>query len=399
LHPIWGLAILLGVMFCVFQAVFSWAQLPVDLIKHGFDAMGAFIGQHMPEGLLKSFIIDAMIGGLGAVLQFLPQILILFFFILSLEESGYLPRAAFLLDGMMSKLGLSGRSFIPLLSSFACAIPGIMATRSIHDKRDRLTTILIAPLMTCSARLPVYTLLISAFIPARAGWGLISLQGAILFGLYIAGILGAVLVALVLKLGRKTKVEQALLMELPSYRRPSLQGLAIGLLERAQIFMKRITGIIFAVNTLLWFLTRFPLAPVGGKDPAITYSFAGFAGKVLAHIFAPIGFNWQICVALIPGLAAREVAVSALGTVYAVSGSEEQASTALGQVVAHQWSLATAMSLLAWYVFAPQCFSTLTVIKRETGSWRFVALTAGYLFAMAYAASFITYHLMGGQNL
>ncbi|HWU50341.1 MAG TPA: ferrous iron transporter B [Asticcacaulis sp.] len=394
LHPVFGLMILALTMFVVFQAVFSGATPAMDAITAGFDWAAGLVRDHMPDGLLKGFLADAVIGGLGSVIVFLPQILILFFFILVLEESGYLPRAAFLLDHLMSKAGLTGRSFIPLLSSHACAIPGIMATRSIHDVRDRITTILIAPLMTCSARIPVYVLLISAFIPERSVFGVLSFRGLVLFGMYLIGISGGLMVSTVMKWTRRDRSEHPLLMELPSYRLPSLRNLAIGLWERAQIFMKRITGIIFAANTLLWVLTTFPGKPAGATGPDIDYSVAGMIGHLLHPIFAPLGFNWQICVALIPGLAAREVAVSALGTVYAVQGSEDTVSQALGHLISTQWSLATALSLMAWYVFAPQCMSTLAVIRRETNSWKMVAVTAGYLFGLAYVAALIVYQIV-----
>ena len=393
LHPVFGLMILTFIMFVVFQAVFTGATPVMDLITAGFDALAALVRDHMPDGVLKSFVADAVIGGIGSVIVFLPQILILFFFILVLEESGYLPRAAFLLDNLMSKAGLTGRSFIPLLSSHACAIPGIMATRSIHDLRDRLTTILIAPLMTCSARLPVYGLLIGAFIPEHTLFGFLSFRGLILFAMYIIGIGGGLLVSFVMMLFRRDKSEHPLMMELPSYRLPSARNLAIGLWERAKIFMQRITGTIFAANTILWVMTSFPGKPAGATGPAIDYSLAGMVGHALQPVFAPIGFNWQICVALIPGLTAREVAVSALGTVYSVAGTDDAATTQLSHVVASQWSLATALSLLAWYVFAPQCMSTLMVIRRETNSWKMVGITAGYLFGLAYLASLVTYQI------
>lgn len=391
LNPVFGLPILALLMFVVFQAVFAWATPLMDGIEGLFGWAAEMVRAHMPEGLLQSFIADAMISGVGSVLVFLPQILILFFFILVLEESGYLPRAAFLLDTLMARAGLTGRAFIPLLSSFACAIPGVMATRSIHDIRDRLTTIMIAPLMTCSARLPVYALLIAAFIPERQVWGVLSFQGLVLFGLYIAGILSALIVAWVMKLLRTDKSPAMLLMELPSYRLPNPRNLALGLWERAGIFMRRITGVIFAANTLLWVLATFPRPPANATQPAIDYSFAGMIGHAIEPIFRPIGFTWEICIALIPGMAAREVAVSALGTVYAISGSEDAVANQLQATVAAQWSLATGFSLLAWYIFAPQCLSTLAVIRRETNSWKFVGITAGYLFALAYLASFLTY--------
>ncbi len=393
LHPVAGLVILAVLMFLIFQAVFSWAQPLMNGISTGVAALAMLSAQMLPDGMLRSLLADGILAGLGSVLVFLPQILILFLFILVLEESGYLPRAAFLLDRLMFKAGLTGRAFIPLLSSFACAIPGIMATRSIQDPRDRLTTILVAPLMTCSARLPVYTLLIAAFIPQREVWGLFNLQGLVLFALYFAGITSALTVASVIKRLRRDKSEHALLMELPSYRLPNPRDIIIGLKERAFIFLKRVGGVILALTVLLWFLASFPAPPAGAGLPPIDYSIAGRIGHLMQPLFAPIGFGWQICVALIPGLAAREVAVSALGTVYAMSGSNEAVAQQLGPLIAGQWSLATALSLLAWYVFAPQCLSTLAVIRRETGSWRIVAATAGYLFGLAYAASFLTFQI------
>ncbi|MFK2904321.1 ferrous iron transporter B [Dyella ginsengisoli] len=394
LHPVFGLAILAVLMFLIFQAVFSWAQPLMDGLEAGVAALGHLVTAPLPaHSALKSLLDDGIFAGLGAVLVFLPQILILFLFILMLEESGYLPRAAFLLDKLMFKAGLTGRAFIPLLSSFACAIPGIMATRSITDPRDRLTTILVAPLMTCSARLPVYTLLIAAFIPQRTVWGVFNLQGLVLFTLYFAGVASALAVAFVIKRFRRDKSEHALLMELPSYRMPNVRDVALGLWERSKIFLKRVGGIILSLTVILWFLSSFPGPPPGAIGPAIDYSLAGRLGHALHYVFAPIGFNWQICIALVPGLAAREVAVSALGTVYAMSGGDDSIASQLGPLIAHQWSLATALSLLAWYVFAPQCMSTLAVIRRETNSWRNVAIAAGYLFGLAYLASFITYQL------
>jgi len=389
LHPVLGLAVLAVVMFLIFQAVFSWAAPVQDSIEAGIAALGAGVGNLLPEGALRSLLVDGVFAGLGAVLVFLPQILILFLFILALEESGYLPRAAFLLDRMMLSAGLTGRSFIPLLSSFACAIPGIMATRTIQDPRDRMTTILVAPLMTCSARLPVYTLLIAAFIPARTVGGLFNLQGIVLFTLYVAGIVSALGVAWIIKRLHRDKSEHALLMELPSYRMPHPRDIAIGLYERGMIFLKRVGGIILSLTVLLWFLSSFPAPPAGATEPAIDYSLAGQLGHALQYVFAPLGFNWQICIALIPGLAAREVAVSSLATVYALSGSGD----GLQAIVSAQWSLATALSLLVWYVYAPMCLSTLATIRRETNSWRQVWITAGYLFGLAYLASLLTYQI------
>ncbi|KAI3591417.1 Ferrous iron transporter FeoB [Cupriavidus sp. U2] len=393
LHPVFGLVILAVLLFFMFQAVFSWAEPMMDGIEAGVHVFGEWIGGLMPDGMLKSLLVDGLIAGLGSVIVFLPQILILFLFILTLEESGYLPRAAFLLDRLMMGAGLSGRSFIPLLSSFACAIPGIMATRTIQDPRDRLTTILVAPLMTCSARLPVYALLIGAFIPQRTVAGLFNLQGLVLFVLYVAGIVSALLVAYVLKWFRRDRTDHPLLMELPSYRVPNPRDIGIGLWERARIFLSRVGKVILTLTVLLWFLATFPSPPEGATMPPIDYSFAGMIGRALEHVFAPIGFNWQICIALVPGLAAREVAVGALATVYALSGSDDAVAVQLAPMIAAQWSLATALSLLAWYVFAPQCISTLAVIRRETNSWKVMAASAAYLAGLAYLASFITYRV------
>jgi ferrous iron transport protein B len=394
-HPVAGPVLLAVVLFLVFQAVFSWAQPPMDAIDAGIGALGSWLQGAMPSGPLRSLLVNGVIAGLGSVLVFLPQIMILFFFILVLEDSGYLPRAAFLLDRLMGRVGLSGRSFIPLLSSFACAIPGIMAARTIPNLRDRLATILLAPLMTCSARLPVYALVIGAFIPARK-YGFVNLQGLVLFALYVAGVFSALMVAFVMKRLTMRSSYQPLLMELPEYRWPNLRNLAMGLWERAKIFMARVGGIILALTIVLWFLSTYPAAPAGATGPAIEYSFAGMLGRALQHVFGPIGFNWQISIALVPGLAAREVAVGALGTVYALSAASENVDVALTPLIAGSWGLPTALSLLAWYVYAPQCLSTIATIKRETNSWRYPLITLGYLFAMAYVASFITYQVAKG---
>jgi ferrous iron transport protein B len=392
MHPVWGLVLLAALMFLMFQAVFAWAAAPMDGIKAGIGALGGWLTTHMADGPLRSLLVDGVLAGAGSVLVFLPQILILFAFILVLEDSGYLPRAAFLLDTLMGKVGLSGRAFIPLLSSFACAVPGIMATRTIANPRDRLATIMLAPLMTCSARLPVYALLIGAFVPARElGW--FNLRGLTLFGLYVVGVASAMAVGWLIKRLWLKNSYQPLMLELPPYRLPSLTGLAIGLLERAKIFMRRVGGIIFALMVVLWFLSSWPGPPDGATGPAIQYSVAGQIGQALQHVFAPIGFNWQISVALVPGIAAREVAVGALGTVYSLSAAGDSVAESLSPVIAQGWSLATAYALIAWYVFAPQCLSTLAVVKRETNSWRYPALMAGYMFALAYVAAFVTYRV------
>jgi ferrous iron transport protein B len=391
LHPVAGPLLLATVLFLMFQAVFSWAKAPQNLINIGVQSLSGWLAGVLPAGPLRGLLLDGVVAGTGSVLVFLPQILILFLFILALEDSGYLPRAAFMLDRLMGRVGLSGRAFIPLLSSFACAIPGIMAARTIPSSRDRLATIMIAPLMTCSARLPVYALLIGAFIPQRAV-GVLNLRGLVLFALYLAGVASALGVAFVLKRTVMRGEYRPLLLELPEYRLPHLSNLALGLWERTRIFLTRVGTIILTLMVVLWFLASFPAPPAGATGPAVQYSIAGMLGHALQFLFAPIGFNWQISIALVPGLAAREVAVSALGTVYAMSGSNDVAG-ALTPVIAQGWSLATGLSLLAWYVFAPQCLSTLAVVKRETNSWRYPLYMAAYLFALAYLGAFVTYRV------
>ena len=382
-------------MFVMFQAVFIWATPFIEFIENFIVWLSDFIGPLIQHPLLKSLVVDGVIAGAGSVLAYMPQILILFFFILMLEESGYLPRAAFLLDKLMSKAGLSGRSFIPLLSSFACAIPGIMATRSISSERDRLATIMIAPLMTCSARLPVYALLIAAFIPNQLIYGWLSLQGLVLFGLYMSGIVSALLVSVFLKLVRKDKTESIFIFELPTYRIPDIRNIALGLYDRATIFLKRVGGIIVALSILLWVLVTFPQPPDNATMPAINYSLAGQLGHLIHPIFAPIGFTWEICIALIPAMAAREVVIAALGVIYAMSGDEDTVTQSLLSQISGPdgWGLATGLSLLVWFIFAPHCLATLATIRRETGSWKQPIIMATYLFALAYIFSFITYQV------
>ncbi|WP_441237808.1 ferrous iron transporter B [Bradyrhizobium sp. 930_D9_N1_4] len=393
LHPVGGLVVLALILFVMFQAVFAWAQPVMDLFKSSFDALGELVQATLPDGLLQSFLQNGVISGVGSVIVFLPQIILIFLFILLLEDFGYMARAAFLMDRIMGGAGLHGRAFIPLLSSFACAIPGIMATRVIDNKRDRLTTILIAPLMTCSARIPVYTLIISAFIPAKDVWGFINLQGLVMFGLYAAGIASALLVSFLIKFFMLRDYAPApFMLELPDYKMPRLKSIVIGIYTRAKMFLYRAGTTIFSMMVLIWFLASFPQPPAGATEPAIDFSLAAMIGKWLEPLLAPVGFNWQIAVALIPGMAAREVAVAALGTVYAIEGGKEAAEQ-IGSVLATKWSLATALSMLAWYIFAPQCASTLAVIKRETGSWGWMAATFGYMLVLAYAASLVTYNV------
>jgi ferrous iron transport protein B len=393
LHPWLGPLILMVVLFLLFQAVFSWAEAPMEAIKSSMAWLGTMTANALPDSWLRSLLVDGVIAGAGSVLAFLPQILLLFFFILVLEESGYLPRAAFLLDRLMGSVGLSGRSFIPLLSSFACAIPGILATRSIANPRDRMVTIMIAPLMTCSARLPVYALLIGAFIPQREVWGGVELQGLVLLGLYLAGIAGALGVAWFLKQFTSGKQVRPLMMELPSYHWPDPRNVLIGLWQRAAIFIKRVGGIILLLTLALWALASFPAAPPGATGQPIEYSIAGMLGHGLAVLLEPIGFNWQISLALVPGLAAREVVISSLGTVYALSANAKDAAQALTPLIAQSWSLPTAFSLLAWFVFAPQCLATLAAVRRETGSLKLPLIMTAYLFGLAYLAAFITFRV------
>lgn len=394
LHPALGLFILFALLFFVFQAVFTWAEGPMDLIDTGIGLLAETINATLPDGALKSLIVDGALAGVGSVIIFLPQILILFLFIQILEDSGYMARAAFLLDRLMGGVGLHGRAFIPLLSSFACAVPGIMAARTIENRADRIATIMIAPLMTCSARLPVYTLIIAAFVPNRpvlGGW--IGLPGLVMFGLYAAGVLSALAVAFFLKQTFLKGAREPLLMELPAYRLPRPRNVAIGLYDRGKAFLTRAGTTIFALMIIVWFLGSFPAAPEGATEPAIHYSIAGMIGHALEPILSPIGFNWQIAMALVPGMAAREVAVGVLGTIYALSDNGDALATSLAGVLSQSWSLPTALSLLAWYVFAPQCLATLGVVRRELNSWLWPFIMFVFLTSLAYMAAFATFRL------
>lgn len=405
LHPVLGVVLLFFVLALMFQAIFTWAAPMQDAIEALFGAAGAWVSAMMPEGALRDLMVDGVIAGVGSVLVFLPQILLLFFFILFLEDSGYMARAAFLMDRIMGAVGLHGRAFIPLLSSFACAIPGIMATRTIENRRDRLATILIAPLMTCSARLPVYSLLIAAFIPNTPVFGPFRLQGLVMLGLYVAGVVSAIAVAFVLKKLVFRGNTPPLLLELPTYKWPNFRSLMVGLWERARIFIRRAGTVILSLTILLWFLASYPKAPAPGTasspEPDIYYSYAGQIGRAIEPVLRPLGFDWRISIAMIPGFAAREVMVSALATVYAVEaaavpeGGDEEAAMqeSLGARLSAQWGLATALSLLVWYIFAPQCLATLAVIKRETYGWRWPLVSLVYLVGLAYGASWVTYRV------
>ncbi len=389
LHPVAGPLVFFTMLFFMFQAVFSWAGAPMDGIEAGFAWLGEVVAAYIPEGIFRSFIQDGLIAGVGSVLVFLPQIIILFLFILVLEASGYMARAAFIMDKLMAKVGLNGRAFIPLLSSFACAIPGIMATRTIANHRDRMTTIMIAPLMTCSARLPVYTLLIAAFIPNDTVMGYFGLQGVVFFGLYMAGIVSAIIVAAVMKATITKGTLQPFLMELPKYQMPRFKHVFMELWQRVRAFLRRAGTIILYAAIALWALTLYPRAPENAPEADIYYSFAGMIGRALQHIFAPLGFNWEISIALVPGMAAREVAVSALGTVYALQGDEDQVAESLATVLQTAWPLSTALAFLAWFIYAPQCLATLATARRETNSWGWTGFMTAYLFGLAYLISFI----------
>jgi ferrous iron transport protein B len=392
LHPIGGFALLLALMFVMFQSVYAAAEAPADVLESGIGVLQGWVIDTLPDTFLRGLIVEGVLAGVGAVIVFLPQILILFLFILLLEASGYMARAAFLMDGLMGKVGLSGRGFIPLLSSFACAVPGIMATRAIPDEKDRLTTILIAPLMTCSARMPVYALVIGAFIPARnVGGTPIGLQGLVLFGLFLSGIVGALLVAYVLRRSVTRGNAAGFMMEMPRYQWPRARDIAIALWQRAWIFLRRAGTIIAMTTVVLWLLLSFPKAPVGQSQ--VEYSVAGRIASGLEVIVKPIGFNHDIALALIPAMAAREVAVSAMATANAIdaSGDEEAMAETLGERLQGKWSLATALAFLAWFVFAPQCISTIAITRRETNGWKWPMFMVGYLFLLAYAAAGITY--------
>ena len=396
LHPFAGLAILLAILFLMFQGVFSFAQLPMELIDGALAALSGWIAASMPDGPLRSLITDGVIAGVGSVVIFLPQILVLFLFIQVLEDSGYMARAAFLLDKLMGGVGLHGRAFIPLLSSFACAVPGIMAARTIENRPDRIATIMIAPLMTCSARLPVYTLIIAAFIPDRevlGGW--VGLRGLVMFTLYAAGILSGLAVAFVMKRTVLKGAREPLLMQLPAYRLPHPRNVVLGLYDKGKTFLLRAGTTIFALMVVVWFLASFPAPPDGATEAAIRYSIAGAIGHALEPLLAPIGFNWQIALALVPGMAAREVAVGVLGTIYALSESGDALRGSLATVLAQSWSLPTALSLLAWYVFAPQCMATLGVVRRELNSRLWPGVMFMFLTSLAYGAAFATYRVTG----
>ncbi len=414
-----GLVILVAILLLVFQTIFTWSSLPMDLLEQGFGSAAEVVRTQLPPGILADLIADGIIAGVGGVVVFLPQILLLFFFISILEDSGYMARAAFLLDKLMSRVGLHGKAFLPLFSSFACAIPGIMATRTIEDRRDRFATIMIAPFMSCSARLPVYTLMIATFFAGQSALGFISVGALLMLAMYALGILVAIAAAFILKRTLLKAPPPPFLMELPPYRLPNLRNVVQNMITRAWLFLKRAGTVILAISIILWALTYFPRAGVTEVtiDPAATVevsaapegeqlrqSFAGRLGHLIEPIIEPLGFDWKIGVALIASFAAREVLVSTLSIIYNV-GKEDEESQSLIEAVrsakrddgSPTWTPLTALTLMVFFVLAMQCMSTLAVVRRETNSWRWPVFMMAYMTALAYFAALLTYQ--GGRLL
>ena len=433
-HKFFGLLILVAVLLVVFQTIFSWATLPMDLLEKGFGALGGFAREQLPPGVLADLAVDGIIAGVGGVLVFLPQILLLFLFISILEDSGYMARAAFLLDKLMSRVGLHGKAFLPLMSSFACAIPGIMATRTIEDRRDRLATILIAPFMSCSARLPVYALMISAFFAGQTVFGFISLGAILMLAMYTLGILVAVIVAFILKRTLLKSPPPPFVMELPPYRVPNLRTILQNMLTRSGLFLKRAGTVILAISIVLWALMYFPRPAAvepGASAPAtveqtsteeapatdeadvakaeegeqLRNSYAGKLGHLIEPVIQPLGFDWKIGVALIASFAAREVLVSTLSIIYNVGKDENEESTTLISAIreaktdegAPVWTPLTALTLMVFFVLAIQCMSTVAIVRRETNSWMWTLFMVAYMTGIAYVAALITYQ--GGRLL
>ncbi len=390
LHPLAGPAIFLAVVIAVFQSIFSWAQPVMDGLQKLVAVSGASVKHLLPDTWWRSLLIDGVWGGVGSVVVFLPQILLLFLFIGILEDSGYLARAALIADRTMAKFGLQGKSFIPLLSAYACAVPAIMSTRVIENKRDRMATIMIAPLMTCSARLPVYTLIIAAFVPnVPLIRGIFSLPAAVMLSLYVLGFLTAVVIARLLKSSILKSQRSSFMLEMPPYRWPTFRSLSLRVVDRGKVFLNRAGTVILAVAVVLWVLANFPLQH--GHPPAIEHSFAGMVGKAIEPAIKPLGFNWKIGIGLITSLFAREVIVGTLGTIYGIEGTEP--SEGLQQAIHQDLTAAGAVSLLIFFAYAMQCFSTLAVVKRETGGWKWPIFQFSYMLALAYAGSWVAFHI------
>ena len=428
-HKFFGLIILVAILLLVFQTIFSWANLPMDLLDKGFGALGDFVRLEMPEGILTDLLVDGVIAGVGGVVVFLPQILLLFLFLSILEDTGYMARAAFLLDKLMSRVGLHGKAFLPLLSSFACAIPGIMATRTIENPKDRVATIMIAPFMSCSARLPVYTLMIAAFFAGQTIFGFISLGAVLILAMYALGIIVAVIVAFILKRTILKSPTPPFVMELPPYRLPNFRTVFQNMFIRAGLFLKRAGTVILAISIILWALTYFPRSAetVQGSTSSVQsqqevntegegqitndegqqlqYSYAGKLGHIIEPVIQPLGFDWKIGVALIASFAAREVLVSTLSIIYNVGKDSDAESPSLISAVRDAkkddgtpaWTPLTALTLMVFFVLAMQCMSTVAVVRRETNSWWWALFMVGYMTGLAYLAAFLTYQ--GGRLL
>jgi ferrous iron transport protein B len=390
LHPVAGPLIFLAVVLAVFQSIFSWAKPVMDGLQNGVAESGVWFTQVLPDTPWRSLLVDGVWKGVGSVIVFLPQILLLFLFIGVLEDSGYLARAALIADRTMARFGLQGKSFIPLLSAYACAVPAVMATRVIENKRDRMATIMIAPLMTCSARLPVYTLLIAAFIPNIPLLGrFLSLGTAVMLALYLLGFIAAIVIARLLKSTILKSRDGNFVLEMPPYRWPTFQSLSLRLVDRSKVFLQRAGTVILLVAIAIWTLAHLPLH--NGHAPSLEDSFAGSIGKTIEPLIKPLGFNWKIGIGLITSLAAREVIVGTLGTIYGIEGSEP--SQGLQAAIHHDLSPAGAAALLVFFAFALQCFSTLAVVKRETGGWRWPIFQFSYMLALAYSGSWLAFHI------
>jgi ferrous iron transport protein B len=392
LHPFWGFVLLFTLLFFMFQALFSWAGPAQDLIEQAVGWLSELLTHSISHPIAQSLVIDGVIGGVGGVIVFLPQILLLFLFIQLLEDIGYLGRAAFLMDGFMRKLGLPGKAMVPLLSSHACAIPGVLATRILEDRRERLVAMLVLPLTTCSARLPVFTLLIAALIPESAKLGPFSYQGIMMMGLYLFPMVMAILVAAVLRKVMPHDAPSMLLMELPPYRWPKPRHLLRTLQNKARIFISKAGKVILALSLVIWVLVSFP-RNIDGTSSAIDHSYAAMIGRTFTPVFEPLGFDWRINTALIPAFGAREVLVAALATVYAVDGDEESQASQLTTILASEYSLATLAALIVWFIFAPQCISTIAVIRRESGGWLAPVVMVSYTLVLAWVMAFLTYRI------
>ncbi len=410
-HRFLGPLILLLVMLLVFQAIFSWASLPMSLIDNVFSGLAELVRTHLPAGIFTDLLTDGIIAGVGGVVAFLPQILLLFLFISLLEDSGYMARAAFLMDRLMRAVGLHGKAFVPLLSSFACAVPGIMATRTIENPKDRVATIMIAPFMSCSARLPVYTLIIAAFFSGRTVLGVVSLGAVIILVMYLLGILVAIIVASILKRTILNAPPPPFVMELPPYRMPNFGNVGHALMTRSSIFLKRAGTVILSISILLWALMAFPRTaaitsfPQNEKSAQIENSFAGRAGRIIEPVIAPLGFDWKIGIGLISSFAARETIISTLSIVYNVGQDSETRSSSLVETLRNArradgspiWTPLMGMSLMIFFLLACQCMSTVAVVRRETNTWRWPMFMVGYMMVLAYIASFVTFQ--GGRLL